>query len=346
MSSSARIAVAVATTVTQTFMADIQSIDDRLEVRYEPDLLSPAPWPAAGRASGFARTEVHRRRWDQLIGGAEVVFGPDSVDDLAEVLRVGRRLRWLQSTIPSVAERLRTAKPATPLAEDVTITGTGSILATALAEFGLFGVLAFADGAPGGTFGASPTRPVRQLAGQTMLVVGLGPVGRAVARLAAAFGMHVNAINRTGDGAAAGVESIRPPWFIGDLLPVSHAVVLALPETERTVGLIGARAIDRMRSDAVVVALGAGRVIDESALVAGLQAGQPAAAVFDGYAGRALSADSPLRRLPSTLVAQAPARPTHTDDRITAVFLENLRRYLRGGELLNPVPIANRGVRG
>lgn len=346
--SSDRVVVAVATPVAETVITDIQSIADRIDVRYEPELLPPGVGPGAtDSASGFHRSVTQQQRWEHLIGGAEVVLGPDDVGDFSEVLRLGNRLRWMQATMPSVPEQLRAAKSAVSAAETVTITGTGGILATPLAEFALFGVLAFAHGLPGSNFARKHTHEPRQLAGQTMLVVGLGPVGQAVARIAAAFGMHVNAINRTGDGVAVGVELIRPPWFLGDLLPVSHAVVLALPETDQTIGLVGARAIERMRSDAVVVALGAGRVIDEPAMIAGLGDGQPAGAVFDGYAGRALSGDSPLRRLPNTLVAPAPVQPAHTDDRITALFLENLRRYLRGDELLNQVAVvAEAGLNG
>lgn len=112
-----------------------------------------------------------------------------------------------------------------------------------------------------------------ELAGQTLLVLGLGTAGAEVARLGKAFGMRVLAVTRTGNGQAPNVDQLRPARFLGDLLPVSHAVVQALPLTGKTKGLMGSGAMSRMRADAVLVNIGHGAVIDEEALVNGLAQG-------------------------------------------------------------------------
>ena len=122
-----------------------------------------------------------------------------------------------------------------------------------------------------------------------------------MARLAKVFGMIVIAVNRTGNAHVAAVDEVRPPRFLDDLLPVAHAVVLTLPLTEETRGMIGAEAISRMRSGAIVVNVGRGGVIDEEALVRALEDGGLGGAALDVFA------------------------------------TENLRRYLRGGDLIGRV---------
>jgi len=177
--------------------------------------------------------------------------------------------------------------------------------------------------------------PMSGLAGKTLLVIGLGSIGTEVDRLGQAFGMHVSGVNRTGRGTGPGVETIRPPRFLGDLRPTGHAVVLTLPLVEQTVGMIGAGQISRMRADAVLVNGGGGGVVDEQALIRGLEQGQPAAAVLDVFATEPLAPESPLWRRPNVLISShTAALSQHENERIVSLFIGNLRRYLGGDELL------------
>jgi len=188
--------------------------------------------------------------------------------------------------------------------------------------------------------------PAAELAGRTLLVVGLGSVGRKVARLAAAFGMHVIAINRTGRAEVAGVAEVRPPRFLADLLPVAHAVV-TLPLTEQTRDLIDAAAISRMRTGAVLVNVGRGGVVDEQALIQALEDGRLAGAALDVFATEPLPAGSPLWRLPNVLISpHTAALSVHENERIIALFTENLRRYLRGDQMLGRVRGHSRRTHG
>jgi phosphoglycerate dehydrogenase-like enzyme len=126
------------------------------------------------------------------------------------------------------------------------------------------------------------------LSGRTMLVVGLGPVGTKTALLAKNLGMRVVAVNRLGQTDLPYVDEIRTSRFLGDLLPVAHAVVLALPLTEETRGMIDASTITRMRFDSVVVNVGSAGVIDEAALLDAVTEGR--------VAGAALAGDEYIRR--------------------------------------------------
>jgi phosphoglycerate dehydrogenase-like enzyme len=126
------------------------------------------------------------------------------------------------------------------------------------------------------------------LSGRTMLVVGLGPVGTKTALLAKNLGMRVVAVNRLGQTDLPYVDEIRTSRFLGDLLPVAHAVVLALPLTEETRGMIDASTITRMRFDSAVVNVGSAGVIDEAALLDAVTEGR--------VAGAALAGDEFIRR--------------------------------------------------
>ena len=208
-----------------------------------------------------------------------------------------------------------------------------------LAEFAILGLLAFAKGLPRLLDDRQARRweryPMAELAGSTVLVVGLGEIGTEVARLAKAFGMRVIAINRSGRTQSLYVDEIRTARFLADLLPVAHRVVLALPLTDETRGLIDAAAFGRMHSGAVLVDIGRGGVVDEAALVRALEGGQLAGAALDVFATEPLPADSPLWWLPNVLLSPHTAgRSTRENEWLVALLSENLRRYLAGDELL------------
>jgi len=339
------IAVAIATPLEPEFVERIAVVDDRLEVRFEPDLLPPARFRGDHRGvEGFRRTAGQEARWGQLLADAEILFGlpGDSPQTLAKLVRENTALRWVQATVDGAGERARAAGLTEEELDRVQITGASGIHAGPLAEFAMFGILAFAKQLPRLIADTQARRwehyPMTDLAGKTLLVIGLGSIGTEVARLGKAFGMHVSGVNRTGRDIVPGVETIRPPRFLGDLLPTAHAVVLTLPLTEQTAGMIGADQISRMREDAVLVNVGHGAVVDEQALIRGLNQGQPAAAVLDVFATEPLAPESPLWRMPNVLISpHTAALSMQENERIVVLFMENLRRYLRGSDLIGRI---------
>ncbi|MGI8523998.1 MAG: D-2-hydroxyacid dehydrogenase [Nocardioides sp.] len=310
---SERVVVAISTPLADELVARVRAVDDRIEVRHEPD-------------------------------GAEVLLGlPDrSPGALAEVVRANPGLSWVQVLAEDADEQVRAAGLTDRELGRVTITSATDVHAVPLAEFAVFGILAFTKGLPRLVADGRAHRwghhTVAELAGSTVLVVGLGPVGVEVARLAKAFGMRVLAVNRNGRTDCPYVDEIRTARFLGDLLPVAHSVVLTLPSTEQTRGLIGSAAIGRMHSGAVVVDVSGGGVLDEAALVQALQQGKLAGAALDVFATEPLPADSPLWDLPNVLISPHTAgRSEREDERVVDEFIENLRRYLAGTELHDTV---------
>lgn len=239
-------------------------------------------------------------------------------------------------------EQVRAAGLSVEEQDRVLITRAGGVHAGPLAEFAALGLLAFVKGLPRLLADQQSRRwehyPMAELAGATVLVIGLGEIGKEVARLAKAFGMRVIAVNRSGRTESPHVDEIRTARFLGDLLPVAHGVVLTLPLTDETRGMIDAAAIGRMHSGAVLVDIGRGGVVDEPALVQALETGQLAGAALDVFATEPLPADSPLWQLPNVLLSPHTAGlSVRENERIVALFAENLRRYLARDELLDRI---------
>jgi phosphoglycerate dehydrogenase-like enzyme len=323
----------------------IRTVDPRVEVDYEPDLLPAPRYPNdhAG-ASDFRRTPQDERRWWETIGAAEVLFGipGDSGDGLAEAVRVAPGLRWVQATSAGAGEQVGAAGLTGAALGRVIVTSAAGVHAGPLAEFALFGLLAFTKGLPRLLADQRARRwehyPLAELSGRTLLIVGLGQIGAEVARLGAAFGMRVVGLNRRGAGdyphvdVLAGIDAL-PAW-----LPQADAIVISLPLTTETKGLIDAAAIARMKRGAVLVNVGRGAVLDEPALIDALRENRLAGAALDVVAREPLEPGSPLWELPNVLLSpHTAALSLHENERIVSLFVENLRRYLRGEPLRNRV---------
>ena len=190
-----------------------------------------------------------------------------------------------------------------------------------------------------------------ELWGKTLGVVGYGSIGRQVARVGRAFGMRVLAMQRgedhrdrgfvlagAGDPDGSLPERFVTPERLTDLLAESDVVVLALPLTATTHGLIDAAALRAMRPSATLVNVARGAIVDEAALVRALREGWIGGAVLAVFAAEPLPAGHPLWELPNVLLSpHVSAFGPGYDARMTELFAENLRRYVDDEPLLNLV---------
>ncbi|PZS29836.1 MAG: hydroxyacid dehydrogenase, partial [Pseudonocardiales bacterium] len=305
-----RVVVMIATPLEAELVALIEAVDDRLEVRYQPELLPPLRFPGDHRGvESFHRTPQQEQQWRAMLAEAEVLFGlpGDCPQGLADALKTSTRLRWVQATAGGAGEQVRAAGLTDEQLSRVLITRAGGVHVGPLAEFAVLGLLAFTKGLPRLLADKAARRwdhyPMAELAGATVLIVGLGAIGIEVARLAKALGMRVLAVNRTGRTDSPYVDQARPSRFLPDLLPVAQCVVLTLPLTDQTRGMIDAAAISRMHTGAVLVDVGRGGVVDEPALVQALAQGRLAGAALDVFATEPLPPDSPLWELPNVLIS-------------------------------------------
>ncbi|MEU2282507.1 NAD(P)-dependent oxidoreductase [Streptomyces sp. NPDC013178] len=176
------------------------------------------------------------------------------------------------------------------------------------------------------------------LVGKTVLVLGQGAVGRAVASRLTAFGCRTVRVARTGRDTSDG--RVHPVSDLPKLLPSVDAVVLCAPLTAETHGLFGADALSRLRTGAVLVNVARGEIVDTPSLVAQVEAGRLRAAL-DVVAPEPLPADHPLWDLPGVLLTPHTAVLTDAFTDTSSAFLaEQLARYARGEELMNVLPPA------
>jgi phosphoglycerate dehydrogenase-like enzyme len=211
-----------------------------------------------------------------------------------------------------------------------------------LAEFAVFGLLAAAKTLPR-LIEQKTNRSwterwqMRHLFQQTILVVGLGSIGRATAKKLAALGVRVIATSRHG-ATADGVAEVIHPHRITATVSSVDGIVVTLPGTDATRGMISAEVLEALRPGATVVNVGRGTVIDESALIASLESGHVGFAALDVFAKEPLSADSPLWSLPNVLISPHTAALNENIDRdIAQLFAENATRYLDGETMRNVV---------
>jgi phosphoglycerate dehydrogenase-like enzyme len=171
----------------------------------------------------------------------------------------------------------------------------------------------------------------RRLGGTTMAIVGLGDIGRDVARAARALGMRVFGVTRSGRPVRDAHRVYRPvalPRVLGE----ADWVVVVLPLTPATRGLIGERELAAMRRSAWLVNIGRGPVVDEPALVRALTERRIAGAVLDVFNAEPLPPAHPLWTLDNVVITPHIAGP-NVPEEIAHVFNDNLARYLAGRPL-------------
>lgn len=139
------------------------------------------------------------------------------------------------------------------------------------------------------------------LTGKSLCVIGLGALGQGVAERAQSLGMHVTGIRRTPEPLEV-VDELYQPDDLHDAIEESRFVVLAVPLTDETHHLIDKEALDTMRSDAYLVNVARGQVVDEPALISALQNDVIAGAGLDVFAEEPLPSDSPLWDLDNVII--------------------------------------------
>ncbi len=257
---------------------------------------------------------------------------------LDKVLAAAPGLRWMHTPsagvdhllIPEVLDR------------DITLTNSAGVHAIPIAEFVLALILSRAKGLLDYNAAQADRRWDRnvtpfELFEHTMLIVGIGGIGQAIAERAAGFGMRVWGSRRT-PRPMPGVERVVGEGEWRDLLPEADYVVLATPLTPATRGIINTAAFAAMHDEAYLINIARGAIIDEPALIHALQTNQIGGAALDTFDEEPLPPDSPLWALPNvTITPHATAHSPRMRERQIILFTENVRRMQAGEALLNVV---------
>ncbi len=280
-----------------------------------------------------------RQQLEARLPDIEIVFNSFPHDLITQA----PNLRWIQQWGAGADWLLR--HPEVVAAEQVTITNGSGIHPIPITEH-IFGLL-LALGRRIHTqirqqsrreWHSMPGESLFELADKTLLLIGVGAIGEQTAQVANAFGMRVLGVRRDPSQAVTGVEAMYGADALLELLPQADFVVLTVPLTRETRNLISTRELQAMRESAYIVNIGRGGTIDEAALVAALQNGTIAGAGLDVVEEEPLAATSPLWAMENVIITAhyAGATPRYYE-RLTALFLDNLHRYLAGEPLRNVV---------
>jgi len=273
---------------------------------------------------------------------AEVVVTGGLTDD--EIARA-TRLRWLSSVAAGLDE---IATPAL-LARGVVITNASGVHGPNIAEHVLAMILMFTRGLPA-LFRAQLARRWErnqtsrsegpgELTGKTLLIVGLGRIGEAIAARARPFGVRVVAVKHDPSkrhDAGVAVDELLGMDALDEALGRADHVCVTVPLTPATHHLMDARRIARLRADAFLYNISRGAVIDEAALVDALRAGKLGGAGLDVFEEEPLPGTSPLWDLDNVILTPHVAGLTPLYyQRTAALFADNLDRFLSGRLLDN-----------
>ncbi len=332
-----RVEVLIASYLEPEYVDRIRRIDG-VYVTYDPALLPQPRYGSDHVGHPLQRSPEDEQRWRTYLAGAEVLFDFDQTN-LAIMNTLIPNVRWIQATSAGIGQLLiRTGL----IAGSITFTTARGIHAKPLADFVAMAILWFAkDG-----FRMIREQAVRHwtrycgrdVSGATVGIVGLGSIGREVAKVCRAMGMRVVAMSRTlGDGARdSDADKIIPVSNLTALLGAADYVVLAVPHTPQTEGLLGRAELASMRPGAVLINVARGAVVDETALIAALRNGHLGGAALDVLSKEPPADDNPLWSMPNVLISPHSASTVISENaRLTDLFCENLLRYMRGEALLN-----------
>jgi D-2-hydroxyacid dehydrogenase (NADP+) len=292
------------------------------------------------RKTGIRNFEV--RAYDELakrIGEADVVLASGMWKN--ELIAHAPRLKFIQSISSGVDQYSKEQLAA----KGVRLASAAGVNARAVAEHAIALVLAVARRIPEardnqarkiwrGMIG-DLTQREDELAGKTMMVIGMGRIGSRLAKLAKAFDMKVIGIRRDPRSGTNGADSIHGMCEVVTLAPQADFVVLACALTPETRGLMSAAAFAAMKPSAYFINVARGPVADEAALIRTLESGKIAGAGIDVTADEPLPAASPLWTMPQVLVTPHTAGETRAyEDNVLDILMENLDRLWRGDSAL------------
>lgn len=315
----------------------IRQVEPGIEVLYEPELLRPPRYAADHTGDpAFQRTPEQERRWRGLLAKAEILFDIDPTHrpDLPEL---AAKVRWVQSTSAGIGQLVHTMGYRIRMPHTVFTTASG-VHTRPLAEFVVMAILMHFKGTSRMFAAQQQHRWERyagtDLEGRRLALVGLGQVGTEIARTCRALGLTV--LGSDLRPAPEVVDRYYPPDQLCVMLAQADILVTIVPHTPKTERMIGAPEFASLPRGAFFINIARGQVVDESALIAALRSGQLAGAALDVFTEEPLPTNSPLWDMPTVLVSPHSASTSDRENgRITALFCDNLCRYLRGEPLRN-----------
>ena len=288
-------------------------------------------------AKGAIIKEVyHSKLREEILSEAEIIFGLPRPNQL----KMAEKLRWLQ-LISAGAEGyidLNLYKN-----KDILLTNSRGVYSLPMAEHVFAMILAHNRNIQEYALlkkdkSWNKVLDTKDLYGSTIGIIGLGDIGIEVAKRAKAWGVRVLALKRTPSKKQDYVDELYLGQEIDDLLRQSDYIVLSLPATKKTKGIISEEKLRIMKPNAFLVNVGRGQLIDQEALIKALSNNWIGGAGLDVMTPEPLPYDSPLWELPNVIITQHSSYMSRGNNkRRFEMFIENLRRYLNKENLINIV---------
>ena len=221
------------------------------------------------------------------------------------------------------------------------VTNSAGVAASAMAEYTLSALLHFSMDVPGLIEDKRQknwaARMISPLKGKTLVIVGLGNTGQAVAKLAKAFGIYVIGTRRKSI-ETPNVDETFPDTALLDILPKADFVVVSVPLNDKTKGLISSKAFSVLKKGSLLVDLSRGGVVSEKALLKALENGTLKGAALDVFEVEPLPTENPLWDDENVLISPHCSSVFEGWEAASmAMFIENLKRYQAGQEMNNVV---------
>jgi glyoxylate/hydroxypyruvate reductase A len=328
--------VLIASFLEPELVAQIANTVPEVEVQYYPELIGQ-PRYLADHTAPIERSPEQESQWQALLQEADILFDFDA-SHRADLPALAPKLKWIQATSAGIGQFVKRMGYAN---------GTGWIFTTSsgvharpLAEFALMAMLMFAknhqylDESKANhhweRYAAS------ELANKRLGIIGLGKIGREVARLAKAFDMEVVGNRRNPAMTVPHVDTLYGAGDLAGLLGGLDFLVLSCPHTPETDKLIGEAELALLPASAVLINIARGQVVDQPAMIASLASGHLAGAALDVFEIEPLPPDNPLWDMPNVIISPHSASTADTENsKIVEIFCANLKRYLVGEPMLN-----------
>lgn len=270
-------------------------------------------------------TAVDDQEAQKYASWANIVLGKPAL--IASILQETDQLQWVQSTFAGV-EPL--CKPGLP--KNYLLTGVKDIFGPLMSEY-VFGYILSRERSILATDRNQQNRvwhriKYRSLANITIGIVGLGSIGKAIARTAAHFNMRVLGMKRT-SGEVDFVDQLYLPSELDIFLPQLDYLVLILPDTVESRNFITRKELKMMNESSILINVGRGVTVNQSDLIAALESKNIGGAILDVFEEEPLLPDSPLWGMKNVVVT--PHNSAYSfPEQVVDIFCENYRRFVDG----------------
>lgn len=292
-------------------------------------------------AKGARLSPEERNKVDCLFLDRDMRFDEQLHDAYADALLQMKNLKWVHYTSSGIGQQLHVKELN---AKGVITTSSTGANAEPVAQTGITGLLMLARG-----FGSHihhqakrKWKPIRGIAlpddlrGQTLLLIGVGAIGKKVAAYAQAFGLNVIGVRRTPRAPDDTVNELHPPDELPELYPRADWIMLCCPLTNETENLLNADAFNRMKKGVKLINIARGEIVDDEAMLEALKSGQLGGAALDAHRQEPLPVDSPLWDMPNVIISPHNASAsTGNEPRSAEMFVANFGHWVRGEALFN-----------